>query len=84
MATVLGWRGRVGQIGTRGVSALIQGGRRWVVERSHAWLNAFGQLGWCTERRGACVAFWPALAWVVRSSAAWSAVPGLTGPWVSG
>jgi hypothetical protein len=28
---------------------------------SHAWLNAFGKLRWCTERRQAHVVFWLAL-----------------------
>jgi len=36
-----------------------------LVERSQAWLNAFGKLRWCTERRQACVVFWLALACVV-------------------
>jgi transposase len=58
-------RGLAGRIAVRGVSAPVQVGRRWVVERSHAWLNASGKLRWCTERRGACVAFWLALACVV-------------------
>jgi hypothetical protein len=58
-------RGLVGQVATRGVPAPVQVGRRWVVERSHAWLNAFGKLRWCTERRWVCVAFWLALACVV-------------------
>jgi len=49
---------------TREVPAAIQVGRR-LVERSHAWLNAFGKLRWCTERRQACVVFWLALACVV-------------------
>jgi transposase len=46
-------RSLAGQVATRGVAAPVQVGRRWVVERSHAWLNAFGKLRWCTERRGA-------------------------------
>jgi transposase len=58
-------RGLAGQVVTRGVPAPVQVGRRWVVERSHAWLNAFGKLRWCTERRWVCVAFWLALACVV-------------------
>ena len=37
-------RGMTGQIATRGMPAPVQVGRRWVVERSHAWLNAFGKL----------------------------------------
>jgi transposase len=58
-------RGLAGQVATRGVPAPVQVGHRWVVERSHAWLNAFGKLRWCTERRRVCVAFWLALACVV-------------------
>jgi transposase len=58
-------RGMTGEIATRGVPAPIQVGRRWVVERSHAWLNGFGKLRWCTERRQVCVAFWLALACVI-------------------
>jgi hypothetical protein len=58
-------RGMAGQVATRGVPAPVQAGRRWVVERSHAWLNAFGKLRWCTERRRACAAFWLALACAV-------------------
>jgi hypothetical protein len=54
-----------GQIATRGMPAPVQVGRRWVVERSHAWLNAFAKLRWCTERRRACVVFWLALACVI-------------------
>jgi IS5 family transposase len=48
-----------------GMPAPVKVGRRWVVERSHAWLNAFGKLRWCTERRRACVVFWLALACVI-------------------
>jgi transposase len=58
-------RGMAGQIATRGMPAPVRVGRRWVVERSHAWLNAFGKLRWCTERRRACVEFWLALACVI-------------------
>jgi hypothetical protein len=34
---VLAERGMVSQIATRGVPASIQVGRRWVIERTHAW-----------------------------------------------
>jgi hypothetical protein len=54
-----------GQLATRGILAPVQVGRRWVVERSHTWLNAFGKLCWCTERQQMCVAFWLALACAV-------------------
>ena len=40
----------------------IQVGRRWVIERTHAWANQDGKLRWCTERRRLVVQFWLALA----------------------
>jgi transposase len=55
-------RGMVGQIATCGVPAPIQAGRRWLIERTHAWGNQYGKLRWCTERRRLVVAFWLALA----------------------
>jgi hypothetical protein len=33
-------------------------GRRWVIERTHAWGNQYGKLRWCTERRRLVVDFW--------------------------
>ena len=62
---VLAERGMVGQIATRGVPAPIQAGRRWVIERTHAWGNQYGKLRWCTERRRLVVEFWLALAGAV-------------------
>jgi transposase len=59
---VLAERGMVGQIATRGVPAPIQVGRRWVIERTHAWGNQYGKLRWCTERRRLVVEFWLAMA----------------------
>ena len=59
---VLTTRGMVGQIATRGRPAPIQVGRRWVIERTHAWANQYGKLRWCTERRRLVVQFWLALA----------------------
>jgi transposase len=59
---VLAERGMVGQIATRGVPAPVQAGRRWVIERTHAWGNQYGKLRWCTERRRLVVEFWLALA----------------------
>jgi transposase len=59
---VLAERGMVGEIATRGVPAPVQAGRRWVIERTHAWGNLYGKLRWCTERRRLVVAFWLALA----------------------
>jgi transposase len=59
---VLADRGMVGQIATRGIPAPIQAGRRWVIERTHAWGNQYRRLRWCTERRRLVVEFWLALA----------------------
>ena len=59
---ILTTRGMVGQIATRGMPAPIQAGRRWVIERTHAWGNQYGKLRWCTERRRLVVEFWLALA----------------------
>jgi transposase len=59
---VLADHGLVGEIATRGRPAPIQAGRRWVIERTHAWGNQYGKLRWCTERRRLVVEFWLALA----------------------
>jgi transposase len=59
---ILAERGMVGVIAARGVSAPVQVGRRWVIERTHAWGNLYGKLRWCTERRRLVVEFWLALA----------------------
>ena len=55
-------RGLRGQIAHRGQPAPIQVGRRWVVERTNSWLNDFGRLRRCTERRRVCVDAYLALA----------------------
>jgi transposase len=59
---VLADRGMVGQIAARRLPAPIQAGRRWVIERTHAWANQYGKLRWCTERRRIVVEFWLLLA----------------------
>jgi transposase len=59
---VLDERGMVGEIAHRGEPAPIQVGRRWVVERANSWLNDFGKLRRCTERRRACVDAYLSLA----------------------
>jgi transposase len=59
---VLADRELAGEIATRGIPALVQAGRRWVIERTHAWGNQYGKLRWCTERRRLVVEFWLALA----------------------
>jgi len=59
---VLAQRGMVGEIATRGLPTPVQAGRRWVIERTHAWGNQYGKLRWRTERRRRVVALWLALA----------------------
>ena len=55
-------RGLRGQIAARGTPAPIQVGRQWPVERANSWLNDFGRLRRCTERRRACIDAYLALA----------------------
>lgn len=55
-------RGLQARISQRGQRAPVQVGKRWVVERTHSWLNTFGRLRRCTERRQACVQAYLALA----------------------
>lgn len=45
-----------------GANTPIQIGGRWVVERTNSWMNNFGKLRRCTERRRAAVEFFLALA----------------------
>jgi len=51
-----------GAIARKGVPAPLQAGQRWVVERTHAWMNGYGKLRRCTERRGVVVGFYLLLA----------------------
>ncbi len=44
-------RGLRGEIAHKGEKAPIQASRRWPVERTHAWQNAFNRLQRCYERR---------------------------------
>jgi hypothetical protein len=62
---VLAERGLLGRIASRGVPAPLQVGRRWVIERTHAWGNTFGELRWWTERHRQQVEFYLALACAV-------------------
>jgi hypothetical protein len=49
----------------QGRPAPIQAGKRWVVGRTHSWMNAYGKLRRCTERRGSVVYFYLYLAAVL-------------------
>ncbi|WP_327365103.1 IS5 family transposase [Streptomyces sp. NBC_01217] len=48
---LLNERGLHGRISHKGEKAPIQASRRWHVERTHAWQNAFSRLARCYERR---------------------------------
>ena len=55
-------RGFDGQIARKRIPAPIQAGTRWVVERTHAWMNGYGKLRRCTERDAKIVDFYLDLA----------------------
>lgn len=57
--------GLVGEISPRGKPAPVAATGRWRIERTHAWLNAFKKLVWCTERRERVIQFWLQFAEVV-------------------
>jgi transposase len=54
-------RGLGATISRRGTPAPVQVGKRWVVERTNSWLNDFGRIRRCTERRRTCVEAYLAL-----------------------
>jgi hypothetical protein len=51
-----------GEIARKGIPAPVQAGKRWVVERCHAWMNGYGKLRRCTERDARIVDFYLYLA----------------------
>ncbi len=60
--TLLDALGLDGAIARKGVPAPIQAGARWVVERTHQWMNGYGKLRRCTETRQGVVDFYLFLA----------------------
>jgi transposase len=60
--TLLDELGLHGAIARKGVPAPIQAGSRWVVERTHSWMNGYGKLRRCTEKHAAVVDFYLFLA----------------------
>lgn len=54
--------GFTSEIARKGVPAPIQAGKRWVVERTHSWMNGFGKLRRCTDKRRPVVDFYLYLA----------------------
>lgn len=61
-AALLAALGFEGSIARKGVPAPVQAGTRWVVERTHAWMNGYGKLRRCTERCRQVVDFYLFLA----------------------
>jgi transposase len=61
-AAMLAELGFEGAIARKGVPAPVQAGTRWVVERTHAWMNGYGKLRRCTERCRQVVDFYRFLA----------------------
>ena len=51
-----------GAIARKGIPAPVQAGSRWVVERTHSWMNDYGKLRRCTEKRLQVVDFYLFLA----------------------
>lgn len=51
-----------GAIARRGLPAPVQAGKRWVVERTHAWMNGYGKLRRCTEKARPVVELYLSLA----------------------
>jgi Transposase DDE domain len=51
-----------GAIARKGVPAPVRAGSRWVVERTHSWMNGYGTLRRCTEKRRPVVDFYLFLA----------------------
>jgi hypothetical protein len=54
--------GLAGEIARKGLPAPVQAGTRWVVERTHAWMNGYGKLRRCTEKTRQVVEFYLFLA----------------------
>jgi hypothetical protein len=50
------------EIARKGEPAPIQAGQRWPVERTHSWMNGYGKLRRCTEKRKTIVEFYLYLA----------------------
>lgn len=54
--------GFTAEIARKGIPVPIQAGKRWVVERTHSWMNGYGKLRRCTEKSGKAVDFYLHLA----------------------
>ena len=54
--------GLTGRIASKGIPAPIQAGKRWVVERTHSWVNGYGKLRRVTDRADEVIEFYTFLA----------------------
>jgi hypothetical protein len=59
LLNILGYHG---EIAVKGTPAPIQAGKRWPVERTHSWINGYGKLRRCTDKRKIIVEFYLYLA----------------------
>jgi hypothetical protein len=50
------------EIAVKGEPAPVQAGKRWPVERLHSWMNGYGRLRRCTDKRRIIVEFYLYLA----------------------
>jgi Transposase DDE domain len=50
------------EIAVKGQPAPVQAGKRWPVERTHSWMNGYGKLRRCTDKRKIVVEFYLYLA----------------------
>lgn len=58
-------RGLLAEISKKGQPAPLGATKRWVVERTNSWTNAYKKLVWCTERRDPVIDFWIAFSGVI-------------------
>jgi transposase len=58
-------RGMIPVISEKGKPAPLRATKRWVVERTNSWSNAYKKLLWCTERKGRVIDFWIAFSEVI-------------------
>lgn len=58
-------RGLLAEISEKGKPAPLGSTKRWVVERTNSWTNAYKKLVWCTERRQPVIDFWLAFSGII-------------------
>lgn len=58
-------RGFLAEVSKKGQPAPLAATKRWVVERTNSWTNAYKKLVWCTERRDPVINFWIAFSGVI-------------------